>query len=228
MAKIKTEKIDVTGISVDDILQFDKNDLDRMNESELRAYSTRLMSAMNKRIKRLGKTEMGQDSPAYQDAKELPMGKFSVNFHNIPNEKERVKRYKETIKQMQDWSKRESSTISGWKKKNIEIKKQIGFEVDYSQMKRFWELYRKFRKENASTYEIFKMHNYDSTAIRNTLGAIFETMIDIDVSDEEMRGKFDAQMEMLYNMITTGEQNWDKYAESIWGEEDGLIIKNEF
>jgi len=69
-------KIDVTGLSIDDIMGMDWAVINRMSETDLRAISSRLNSAANKRMKRIEKSGLSKYSPAYEHVKEK--GNFST------------------------------------------------------------------------------------------------------------------------------------------------------
>ena len=60
--------MDLTGKSVDDILNASMENIVSLNDKDLRAVASRLVSASNKRLRRLAndKTKWGKLSPVYQ------------------------------------------------------------------------------------------------------------------------------------------------------------------
>ena len=63
MASKKPKSVSVSGLSVNDIMEIDLDTFNKLGEKDLRAYTSRLVSASNKRIRRLEKH--GIVSPAY-------------------------------------------------------------------------------------------------------------------------------------------------------------------
>ena len=61
--------MDVKGLSIQDIIDMDWRDINRLNEKELRELSMRLNSAANKRLRRLEKSGQSEWSSAYAHVK---------------------------------------------------------------------------------------------------------------------------------------------------------------
>ena len=59
-------KFDVTGLTIKDIASLNKSTIDTLSKSDLSKVTSRLVSAMNKRIRYMGKSEIGRLSPTYQ------------------------------------------------------------------------------------------------------------------------------------------------------------------
>ena len=86
------------------LLQIPSADIDKMTEKELRATVQILASAANKRLKRLGATETGRMSPAYQSAMQRSYtsaqgGKFGTEGktrNQLRNEYKALKAFMET------------------------------------------------------------------------------------------------------------------------------------
>lgn len=83
-------KIDVTGLSIDDIMGMDWAVINRLSEKDLRALSGRLNSAANKRLKRLESSGLKDFSPAYTHVKEK--GKFSTKGKDVIALKNEIQR----------------------------------------------------------------------------------------------------------------------------------------
>ena len=128
MAKQKIIKnFDVTGKSIEDLLSIDVLDIAKMSTRELKQITSRLVSATNKRVRRLEKSEVGQTAPALRmlheetGTKEISVkGKSQGQLQHLYATAKRFLRAK-------------TSTITGYKKvikanKRI-IEKNIGRSV---------------------------------------------------------------------------------------------------
>jgi flagellar biosynthesis/type III secretory pathway chaperone len=104
--------MNVTGLSIENILQMN---ITKLNEKELRQITTRLISASNKRIKRMQKA--GNISPVVK--RQTERGKFSIaNDKNIYD-------VRETFKQVKNFLQTPSSTLTGWKKQKKLLAQQL-------------------------------------------------------------------------------------------------------
>jgi hypothetical protein len=180
--------IDVTGLSVEDILNMDVNTL---GEKDLRAVATRLVSASNKRIRRLAKASGGKFSPAY--ARIEKMGRmFSVKGKDISG-------LRAEMAQMRSFMKLKTSTVKGWKKVQKYISQRFGGRISDSQMNTFWTVYRKLEESMGgvigSVFDSDKIQSmlYDEMTSGGSEDDIIERMIqrmddeyeDIMKEDEE-------------------------------------------
>lgn len=142
--------INLKGMSIQDLLEFDPNELSKLNRSDLAKIVTKLNSAANKRIKRAKATDTGIYSPALVsqarkqhkilDAGELPH--FSVKDKSL-NELRR--QYIQT----RGFLKAKTSTHKGFmefRKKQIEI---LGPNIVKSKETEsmFWKAYTKFMQD---------------------------------------------------------------------------------
>lgn len=105
--------MNVTGLTIENILQMN---VTKLNEKELRQITTRLISASNKRLKRMQKA--GDISPVAK--RQIERGKFSIakdkNIYDVS----------ETFKQVKNFLQTPSSTLTGWKKQKKLLAKQLG------------------------------------------------------------------------------------------------------
>lgn len=104
---IMSKKVTVKGVKVSELLNTTYNERKQWSDEEMRAYSTRIMSAMNKRIKRLEKS--GVYSQALETVKSETGGRFSVKGQSR-------KELERTLKQMQNFYNAKTGTIKGAKK----------------------------------------------------------------------------------------------------------------
>lgn len=100
--------MDVKGLKIQDIIDMDWRDINRLSEKELRELSMRLNSAANKRLRRLEKSGMDEWSPAYQHIKRSG-GDFSVKG------KDTKVAIKNEIQRASDFLRSQTSTDKGSK-----------------------------------------------------------------------------------------------------------------
>lgn len=104
--------MNVKGLKIADILNIDLDTFNKLNESELRALTSRLVSAGNKRIRRLQKHNI--NSPAVQNlGKEK---KFSTKLEKDTTKQQRVNKLRAEFSRVRSFLNSETSTISGYKK----------------------------------------------------------------------------------------------------------------
>ena len=168
----KAKTIEVTGITVEDILNMDVNTL---GEKDLRAVATRLISASNKRIRRLAKASGGKFSPAY--ARVEKMGRmFSVKGKDISG-------LRAEMAQMRSFMKLKTSTVKGWKKVQKYISQRFGGRISDTQMNTFWTVYRKLEESMGgvigSVFDSNKIQSmlYDEVTSEDSEDDIIERMI---------------------------------------------------
>lgn len=187
MAKSKPKsKIDVTGLSIEEILNMSPERILKMNRKDLSSITSRLVSASNKRIRRLSKTEEGKLSPAYK--KYEKRGKmFSVKGKN-------VNQLRNEFSQMKTFLNLKTSTVSGWKKVQKNIEERIG-KMTTTQSKKFWKLYHKLEEEEGGVLSIIKdsdriqrmLHQEVTSKGRKSQQAIYDKMMNnLDALYEEL------------------------------------------
>lgn len=123
---------------IDDILNIDINDLNRMTKKQLLDVVRQLSKTANQRIDRLEHTKTGTLSPAYHHV-EKRGGNFGVKgktLNQLRNEYADVKNF----------LKMKTSTVSGWNKVRKETYNRIGTDFAGVDEVRFWNLYRKLEE----------------------------------------------------------------------------------
>ena len=105
MPRKRSDRYDVTGKSVDDLISAGRN-INRMKEGTIRSIVTRLSSAANKRIRRAESS--GQTTPAMERAKS------SGGFFSGAGKK--LEELKSEFVRLKDFFKDPTSSLSGWKK----------------------------------------------------------------------------------------------------------------
>lgn len=144
--------MNVKGLKISDIMNMDWDTLNKLNKEDLKSITSRLVSASNKRVKRLAETPRGKSSFAYQSVEERGR-KFSVrgmDTNQLKNEFSRAKRFLNM----------KTSTVKGWKeyRKNVETRTGYATEGEsYNWSERtwskYWIVYRKFTENYGGTYK---------------------------------------------------------------------------
>lgn len=120
--------MNVKGLKINDILDIDLDTFNRMNERELRSVTSRLVSAANKRIRRLKKHNI--NSPAIQ--KLGKDGSFSTILPKDVDKKQNVNKLRGIFSNIRSFLTSETSTISGYKKFVKRTKERIAKELNMS------------------------------------------------------------------------------------------------
>lgn len=184
---MKPKTIEVAGLTVENILNLDVNSL---GEKDLRAVATRLVSAANKRIRRLAKTSGGKFSPAY--ARIEKQGRmFSVKGKDISG-------LRAEMAQMRSFMRLKTSTVTGWKRVRKYMSSKFGGRISDAQMNEFWTVYRKLEE-----------------SMGGVIGSVFDSnKIQSMLYDEMTSG--DSEDDVIEKMI----QNMDREYDKIMQQED--------
>ena len=141
-------------MSDDELLNLAKRGLDRkslgeekyvkLHRSQFAQITSRLVSVANKRIRQLGKSEIGRSSPAYAYIEKMsPDMKFSVKSKEW-------NQLRNTMKEVKEWLNYKTSTIKGWKSVRANIRENTGMNFDSEyKSKKYWEVYRRLYELNS-------------------------------------------------------------------------------
>lgn len=177
--------MDLTGKSVDDILNESMENIVSLKDKDLRAVASRLVSASNKRLRRLAndKTKWGKLSPVYQKKQ------FSIRG------KTRNQVLRE-FKKMKGFMKAETSTLRGFEKYRDIVYAKVGF-IPKRKYKKFWRIYRKFAEgHRGGLYAINGREETGSLRMQKYLRFWYVTM---DITDEdELLDKMEKKMNAYY------------------------------
>lgn len=114
----------------------------KLSWSEQKKITSVLVSAMNKRIKRLTQTEVGRLSPTYQAFEERGYKYYSIkglqDSHELYNRFYAMKRSLERATSVREWKKQRNETLTKLDLKGIDVETE----------RAFWSLYRKFQEDN--------------------------------------------------------------------------------
>lgn len=135
-------KLNVNGLSIKDIINMDYLDVLKLDRSNLAKITSRLVSASNKRIKRLSSDELGSLSPSLRNV--VKSGKkFSVKNKTRSKLLEEFKRNKIFLTN-------KTSSLRGFKQVSTKYKQRLEkenpkFEWNKEREKKLWELVDKIR-----------------------------------------------------------------------------------
>lgn len=144
--------MDIKGLKISDIMDISWEKLNSLNLEEMRQLTGRLVSASNKRIRRLSKTARGTSSFAYQYVEERGKN-FSTRGKDINQLRTEFKTAKQFLSM-------KTSTIKGWNKYRKEMEQRTGYatsgeSVEWSEStwKKYWKVYRRFSETHGGTYK---------------------------------------------------------------------------
>lgn len=128
---------------LDALFKLTYKDFKKLTPKEQKQATSTLVSAMNKRIKRLGQTEIGQLSPTYQAYEkrvENGGGYYSVKGLTGDALYNRFEALQQSLQK--------STSVKEWKKLRSKTLKDLNLEdITIDEEKAFWKLYRKFQED---------------------------------------------------------------------------------
>lgn len=144
--------MNIKGLKISDIMDLSWEKLNSLNLEDMRQLTGRLVSASNKRIRRLTAAKRGTSSFAYQYIEER--GKtFSTRGKDINQLRTEFKTAKQFLSM-------KTSTIKGWNKYRKEMEQRTGYatsgeSVEWSEStwKKYWKVYRRFSEVHGGTYK---------------------------------------------------------------------------
>lgn len=148
----KRSTLSVSGLSVEDILSMSPEKINKLNDADLTSIAKRLVSASNKRIRRLRASDYGKYAPALAN---IPETGFSVNIQKGGNHRNRVM---EELANMRNFMSLKTSSLKGFKKLLSDFHKKYNTPLDPAQSSDFWKGYREF----ASTGDGYALAMEDS------------------------------------------------------------------
>ena len=142
----KKINIDPSGLSVEDIIKLDPTHVKGLSNKSLAILTSRLVSAYNKRAKRLEKAGLTESSPAYRGLQEAGKTRLSVKGKN---RNELVSVYADAKRFLTE---RSTSSVSGTRKLQKAISNRIGHEFQSKEESRqFWEAVDKLTEKGVGT-----------------------------------------------------------------------------
>ena len=125
MAKKDTRIIDVSGLSIKDIMDIDLQLFNVLSERDLRAITSRLVSASNKRIRSL--KERGISSPALRGLGTQDV--FSTKLPEDIDPRQRVNKLRQEFARARNFLQMKTSTIKGYHNYEKQIREGLESEI---------------------------------------------------------------------------------------------------
>lgn len=161
--------MDVKGLSINDIMNLSWERLNKLSEKELKQVTSRLVSASNKRLRRLENTTRGKSSFAYQTVENRGR-KFSVRGKDVNQTKQEFKLAKQFLGY-------KTSTVKGWKEYRERVEERTGYATEGESLNwsnrtwsKYWKVYRRFEETHGGTYK-----KGDSDRIQKMLTEIMDS-----------------------------------------------------
>ena len=188
MARI--QNLNVAGMSVEDIRQLDTRTL---SDRALKQALNRLVSASNKRLRRLSADEYGRNSPAVQRTRTFS-AKDAKTRGEIKAEFERARAFLDPAKK--------SHTVRGWRK-TVKKLEERGVKKEHLSSVDFWGLYRRFEREYVpSMYDSFTLLSLLSSLIgehdEDEINDILRGQYEQDEEQEDVFGDFEDEFGDYY------------------------------
>ena len=203
--------MNVKGLKISDILNMDWSDLNAFTAKELKQLTSRLVSAANKRVRKLEKTELGTSSPAYQTV--TKRGRlFSVKGKN-------VNQVRNEFKLVSNFLKMKTSTVSGWKsyQKDVadKMKRASGIDINkWSNVNKskMWAVYRKFEELHGGEFK-----KGDSDRI---IQFLMETLDKTEtMTEDELLDALDSEYQTWYEEDPFDDDDYEKWSDLFDDEE---------
>lgn len=144
--------MELKGLKISDIMNFTWDELNKLSPKELKQVTSRLVSASNKRIRRLEKAKMGEWSPAYSKYQRRG-SKFSIRGKDINQVKHEFKLTKNFLNM-------KTSTVTGWTSYRMMMNERTGMATfgesqTWSERTwaKYWKVFRRFEEMHGGTFK---------------------------------------------------------------------------
>lgn len=197
--------MNVKGLKITDIMDLSWEKLNSLSESEFRQLTARLVSASNKRLRRLEKTTRGKSSFAYQYAEERGRN-FSTRGKSLNQLRTEFKASKQFLSM-------KTSTVKGWNKYRKGMEERTGYATDGESLNwsektwsKYWKVYRRFEETHGGTFkkgdsdriqqmltELMESSDKRKSAdsFQSMLDDAYDEMYESDFDDEDIEDMFD-------------------------------------
>ena len=189
--------MNVKGLRISDILDIGLDEFNKLKESDLRHLTSRLVSASNKRIRRLEKHDL--NTPAYQG-----LGKekaFSTKLPKGTSRQQRVNRLRAEFSRARDFLTSETSTIAGYRSFVDRTEERIARELGISKdvVSREIDVNRMFDiLHRAQSEGIVDSYRGSKGSIQGRKFIAEKLLEDQDIDSEDLMSWLDKKMEEYY------------------------------
>lgn len=199
----------VSGRSVEELLNLDKETFNNLTPKDLRAITSRLVSAVNKRIRRLeafANKEGGIEIPSLRSLSKRGIRQFSIK--NASDEDVIT-----TYANIKDFMNFETSSITNYKKLRKEIDKKVseatGF--DYANLPKnekdeIWNLYATLRETNHGIMYEEENGNYRQKSTNGIVVQAIYSMMNSPLTKDQILDKLNDLVETMYAKDKTDEE----------------------
>jgi hypothetical protein len=147
---VNNTKPDKKRLTMNEVMNLSEENIEHATKEELAKYTRVLADVGNKRLKRLESTGYDEISPAYltvEKGGKRGQGKFSTKGktrNQLLAEFTRAKGFLNA----------KTSTVSGSKKLQADVKIRLGNNVSIDEQKRIWEIYNELKSKNYALFSI--------------------------------------------------------------------------
>lgn len=192
--KHRTQIESVGGMSIKDIMNIDIDRFNKMNEKELKMITSRLVSASNKRIRRL--EEKGIKSPAYRS-----LGtdvRFSVKLPKTADVTQRVNKLRNEFSRARNFLSMKTSTLKGYNDYQESVKEDIekatGKTLGKGDVSRVYQMLHKLQERgDAPSNATGKKGGSKGSLIAREI--VVNMMLDENLSEDKMFEKFEKEFD---------------------------------
>lgn len=169
----RTLEYDVNGLSIRDIIRLDPIHIKSLKTESLAKLTSRLVSAYNKRARRLEKSGMSELSPAYRGLQEQGKTRLSVKGLN----RRQLKTVFTDAKRLLDEYK--TFSIAGTKRYMTQVAERLNYEFkSKEEARQFWEAIDKLKEKEIGTKKTGKFSSADVQ--REVASLMFEESLSLD------------------------------------------------
>ena len=197
--------MNIKGLKITDIMDMDWNDLNKLTPQEMKQVTSRLVSAANKRIRRLEKAPRGTESFAYQVVEERGR-KFSVKGKN-------TNQLRNEFKNVRAFLKYKTSTTKGWKQYREKMEQRVSGATDGESQQwsertwsKFWKVYRRIEEKHVrkvcSLSPAARIFDLTDAVTRGDTGSALKLLHALTDGQERDRGSALGVLTMLF-------RNWE-------------------
>lgn len=214
MPKLPKATIDLTGVSINQIMNLDI-DINKLSRGDLSRVVGRLVSASNKRIRNLAKTEIGRLSPAYQSRMERG-GQFSTKGKT-------TNQLRQLFGEAKGFLELKTSSVRKWKETREKIAEEIGVPKEFldteTKAKKFWKTYREF-SDGKNIPDKNTKSRYNSERIQELIAEQYGLKGGFRQKRGDIVERVNQQVEKLYEQEQAEERDYDRTANDVGDEDD--------
>lgn len=201
--------IDLTGKTIKQIMDLDI-DINKLSRGDLSRVVGRLVSASNKRIRSLAKTELGRMAPAYQSRMQRG-GEFSTRGLN-------TNQLRQLFGETKGFLQLKTSSIRGWGNVRKQVTELLGVDKTFLNTKtkerKFWKAYREIT-EGKNIPDNKTRSRYNSERIQELIAERFSQRGGFRQKRSDIVEDVTNRIDKLYEQEQRDERSFDKPSSEI-------------